>query len=53
MTGYWITEKEKHNNIELIINNKRLFFNDYRQKKDPFRNNVETDKLPYVSKIQK
>lgn len=30
MTGWWIYEKEKHSNIEFILNTESIYFNDYR-----------------------
>ena len=30
MSGWWIYEDDKHNNIEFKLNNGSIYFNDYR-----------------------
>ena len=30
MSGWWISRNEKHNNLEFIIDNKKIYFNDMR-----------------------
>jgi DNA-formamidopyrimidine glycosylase len=45
MSGWWIKEKENHNNLEFVFNNAKIYFNDMR--------NFGTIKFCKVDKLQK